>query len=156
MYQAVIREARESDAAGMSAVMKALKRTGKRTKPSDPDFALNHYIKAPNRIRCSIAVGRNSEILGFQSLKFATEGNPYGATAGWGIIGTHIDPAAARLGIGRALFQATLAAARDYGVPAIDATIGAENTEGLAYYEAMGFREYRRIEGAICKAFRLV
>ena len=49
----------------------------------------------------------------------------------------------------------TLTAARAHGVPAIDATIGGNNTEGLAYYEAMGFCEYRRIKGAICEAYRL-
>ncbi len=94
-------------------------------------------------------------VLGFQSLKRAVENNPYGAPVGWGVIGTHILPSAARRGIGRALFEATLGIARELELPAIDATIGINNAEGLAYYEAMGFREYRRNADAISKSFAL-
>ncbi len=151
----VIRNAVESDAEGISVVLSTLAAAGKRSKPSDAAFALAHYISDPERIRCSVAVTSDGEVLGFQSLKLAIENNPYGVTAGWGIIGTHIKPAAARHGVGRALFDASLQAARQMELPAIDATIGAENEEGLRYYEAMGFREYRRMDGAVCKVFRI-
>ncbi|RLK00608.1 GNAT family N-acetyltransferase [Ruegeria conchae] len=153
--QPIIREAVEADADGIAKVLTELVAAGKRSKDSNAAFALGHYISDPERIRCSVAVTPNGEILGFQSLKLATENNPYEVAVGWGIIGTHIRPSAARRGVGRALFESTLEAARYKGLPAIDATIGAANPEGLGYYEAMGFREYRRMEGAICKIFHV-
>ncbi|UAB88364.1 GNAT family N-acetyltransferase [Ruegeria sp. SCSIO 43209] len=151
----IIRDAVEADADGLSGVLTALVAAGKRTKPADSAFALTHYICDPERIQCSLAVAPDGQILGFQSLKLATRNNPYGVAVGWGIIGTHIKPSAARCGIGRALFKRSLQAARQQGLPAIDATIGANNFDGLGYYEAMGFREYRQMDGAICKVFRM-
>jgi hypothetical protein len=53
------------------------------------------------------------------------------------------------------LFAQTLDAALGFGLTSIDATIGADNAEGLAYYEAMGFREYRQLEGAVSKVYQL-
>ncbi len=53
------------------------------------------------------------------------------------------------------LFAFTLEAARKAGIPAIEAFIGETNTEGQAYYDAMGFADYRRVEGAICKSLHL-
>lgn len=44
---------------------------------------------------------------------------------------------------GRALFAATRDWCRAHGIDAIDATIRADNTGGLAYYAAMGFEDYR-------------
>ncbi|WP_237218062.1 GNAT family N-acetyltransferase [Ruegeria lacuscaerulensis] len=71
------------------------------------------------------------------------------------MIGTHIRPSTARRGVGRALFQETLKAARAAGLVAIDATIGVNNAEGLAYYQARGFVDCRRIDGARRKSFTL-
>ncbi|WP_299664222.1 GNAT family N-acetyltransferase [uncultured Ruegeria sp.] len=150
-----IRIATVADAGGISDVLAKLVAAGMRKKPSDTAFALSHYVSDPERIRCSVAVASDGDILGFQSLKLATENNPYEVEVGWGVIGTHIKPSAARRGIGRALFKSTLQAAQQKGLPAIDATIGVNNPEGLAYYEAMGFREYRQMEGAVCKVFRV-
>nr|WP_255733018.1 GNAT family N-acetyltransferase [Ruegeria sp. Ofav3-42] len=141
-----------ADAEGISEVLKEIAAVGKRSRRSDVEFARENYIADPNRIRCSVAL-QGTRVLGFQSLKIAVENNPYGAPAGWGIIGTHIRPSAARCGVGRALFRATLSAARDKGLSAIDATIAKTNAEGLAYYSAMGFVDYRQHDGAQCKSF---
>jgi ribosomal protein S18 acetylase RimI-like enzyme len=124
-----------------------------RTAPDDETFALENYVTHVDNIQCSLAVDAKGTILGLQVLKLATEGNIYGVTPGWGIIGTHISPDAARLGIGKALFAATLTAAQDANLAHIDATIGDTNQGGLAYYEAMGFRTYRTTPGRICKCF---
>lgn len=94
-------------------------------------------------------------MLGFQSLKVAREGNPYETPLGWGIIGTHVRPSAARMGVGSRLFAATLQAAREARLPAIEAYIGEQNRAALAYYETLGFRTYRRSDGIVCKALRL-
>lgn len=149
------KSASASDAEGIAGVLHDLVLAGKRHKAHDVDFALRYYIRHPDQLRCTIATDPNGHVLGFQSLKYAVENNPYGVSVGWGVIGTHIRPSAARLGIGRALFAHTLDAALAHGLPAIDATIGAGNTEGLAYYEAMGFRTYRTQDGSVSKVYRI-
>ncbi len=150
-----VRRARRDDAAGLSEVLRQLAVAGKRRKPHSPAFTLSHYIQHDHQVQCSVAVTGSGDILGFQSLKLAWVGNPYEVDPGWGIIGTHVRPSAARHGIGRALFQATLAAARDHGLEVIDATIGLGNVEGLRYYQAMGFRTYRNLDGAVSKLYHI-
>ena len=150
-----VREALESDAQAMSEVLEALATAGIRQKRSDPGYALSHYIGHPDRLHCFVALDDEAKILGFQSLKRAHEGNPYGTAPGWGIIGTHVRPSAARSGVGKALFAATEAGARKAGLTAIEAYIGDRNSAALDYYEAMGFRTNRRSEGIICKLLRL-
>jgi RimJ/RimL family protein N-acetyltransferase len=50
-------------------------------------------------------------------------------------------------GVGGALFARTLRAAREAGITAIDATIRADNTGGLAFYARLGFVDYDRMVG---------
>lgn len=148
----IIRKATVADVGQMSALLRQLTAAGKRRSPDDEAFVRSNYIEDPHSVRCSVA-DDDGAVLGFQSLKRAWAGNKWDVEPGWGIIGTHISPSAARRGVGRALFEVTRMAAGEAGIPHIDATIGATNTEGLAYYEAMGFRAYRTLEGAICKRF---
>ncbi|MEM7445783.1 MAG: GNAT family N-acetyltransferase [Pseudomonadota bacterium] len=148
-----IRPVRQDDAEGICAVLKELTAAGKRTRPSDLDFVRANYVDHPDKIDCFVAEDDDGTILGFQSLRLATEGNEFGTPVGWAMAGTHISPRAARKGIGAKLFAATKVVALQAGVPAIEAYIGASNEEGLAYYEAMGFRTYREPEGAICKSY---
>jgi ribosomal protein S18 acetylase RimI-like enzyme len=150
-----IREADAFDAEAMSDVLKELIAAGKRSKAGDPGFVLRHYLQHPHRLHCFVAADFRTKIRGFQSLKRAHTGNPYRTPVGWGIIGTHVRPSAARMGVGSRLFAATLNAVADAGLPAIEAYIGEENAPALAYYEALGFREYRRFEGIICKKLDL-
>lgn len=150
-----IREARGSDAEAMSDVLEELVAAGKRHNKSDVAYALSHYIEHPDRLHCLLAADDQGRLLGFQSLKIADEGNPYGTAVGWGIIGTHVRPSAARMGVGSALFAATLAGAREAALPAIEAYIGDQNSAALAYYDALGFSTYRSSDGAVCKVLRL-
>lgn len=150
----IYRDATLADVPQMSAVLQELKAQGKRISPDDEAFVRATYIEDSARICCTLAE-EDGTVLGFQSLKKAVPDNPYGVTEGWGIIGTHIHPLAARRGVGRALFAISQEAARQAGLPYVDATIGATNPEGLAYYEAMGFRAYRWPEGLICKRLDL-
>jgi GNAT superfamily N-acetyltransferase len=149
----VVRRAESGDAEAMSGVLEEIIAAGWRTKPGDPDFARSHYIEHAHRIACSVAIDSAGRMLGFQSLKLAHEGNPYGTPAGWGIIGTHVRPSAARTGVGSRLFEATLAAARKFGLSTIEAFIGEQNSTALRYYDAIGFHTYRRSDGIICKRF---
>lgn len=150
-----IREAAAADAQDMSDVLEELVSAGKRSNRADREFVLSRYITDPNRIRCSVALDEDGTILGFQSLKWAREGNPYDTPVGWGIIGTHVRPSAARRGVGRALFAASETAARDAGLTEIEAFIGSDNQAALIYYEAMGFGAYRWPDGVVAKVLRL-
>lgn len=150
-----LRTANPSDAEALSNVLDELVAAGKRTSPSDINFVRAQYTDHPDRIHCAVAEDEDGRILGFQSLRLAREGNPLGTPVGWGIIGTHIRPSAARRGVGSKLFLLTQDAARQTGLSEIEACIGASNAEGLAYYEAMGFRTYQHSEGAIRKSYRV-
>lgn len=143
------------DAPEMSMFLQQLTALGKRTIPDDQEFVRSHYIKHKDNIGCVKAEGEDGTILGFQILKVATEGNIYGVTPGWGIIGTHVRPSAARRGVGKALFTATRHAAKNAGLRKIDASISATNADALAYYESMGFRTYRTPGDKICKFYEV-
>lgn len=151
----IIRTATPDDALAMSTVLTDIIAVTQRNRPSDPEFVLSNYITNPHDIRCSVAVDENGDVLGFQALILATEGNQYGVAIGWGVIGTHISPRAARRGVGSTLFKVTKEAAMEAGLQNIDATIGEHNDGGLAYYESIGFRTYRTGQGTICKRFIL-
>ncbi len=137
-----IRNAEIRDAEEISAFLHELARLGKRRLPSDVDYVRTVYVSHPDNIVCSVAEDDDGTLLGIQILKRATEGNPYGVETGWGIIGTHVNPKAARRGVGRKLFAATQSAAEGAGLCKIEATIGHKSPDALAYYDAMGFRTF--------------
>ncbi|PPT87444.1 GNAT family N-acetyltransferase [Xanthomonas theicola] len=139
----------------MTAVQNQLFAAGLRSASTDVAAVLERYLLHPDRVGCSVAEDADGRILGFQSLRRMHAGNPYGVAEGWGFIGTHVSPQAARQGVGSALFRASLAAARTAGLTHIDASIGADNAVGSAYYEAMGFRTYRSGDGLVCKVCRV-
>ncbi|HHU10442.1 MAG TPA: GNAT family N-acetyltransferase [Intrasporangiaceae bacterium] len=136
----------------MAEVQNAIHRAGLRSSPVDVALIRERYLDPNHRVACTVAE-QDGQVVGFQSLKTAWPDNPYGVAPGWGIIGTHIHPDAGRSGLGRRLFAVSLAAAQAAGLKHIDATIGADNEPGLAYYSAMGFVPYRDLDDAI--AYRL-
>ncbi|WP_102225182.1 GNAT family N-acetyltransferase [Acidimangrovimonas sediminis] len=151
----LLRPATPADARGMSAILVPILAGWHSSRNGDPATVEAHYIAHPDRIACTLAEAEG-RILGFQSLKLARPGNAYGVTPGWGIIGTYVAPDAGRGGIGRGLFAETARAARGAGLPWIDATIGAGNPAGQAYYAAMGFADYAGGSAtAVCKRYRV-
>ena len=128
---------------------------GKRSAPGDAEFASSFYIAHPDQLQCTLALDDTGAVLGFQSLKLAKPGNPYDTPVGWGIIGTHIRPDAARRGVGAQLFKETLLVAKNFALPAIEAVIQKANAEGRAYYRAMGFETYRKTADEVCKRYLL-
>lgn len=146
-----IKDALAEDAICMSAILAEILVSWNSQRPSSPQHVVEHYIGSPDRIICSVAIEGAGEILGFQSLKIARDGNPYDLPTGWGIIGTYVVSDAVRKGVGKALFESSRAAALASGLTEIDATIGDKNETALAYYQAMGFETYRTKPGAICK-----
>lgn len=150
----IIRKTTLEDVAQISGFLQELTALGKRTRPDDEAYVRDYYVNSPSGILCSVA-DEDGAILGLQSLSRAAVGDEWNLPAGWGVIGTHIKPSAARRGVGRKLFAASLEAARGAGLTHIEASIGADNAEGLAYYEAMGFRTYKTPPGRVCKQFEL-
>jgi ribosomal protein S18 acetylase RimI-like enzyme len=150
-----VREAVMDDASEISLFLEQLASLGKRNIPSDPNFVRTNYIAHPDNIQCAVAEDDDGAILGLQILKVASKGNTYGVAVGWGIIGTHVKPDAARRGVGKTLFAATLKAAADAGLKKIDATIAATNADGISYYDAVGFQNYRASDDKVCKCFEI-
>ena len=150
-----IRSAQVDDAMAMAAVQNEIFSAGLRKAPTDVTAVLANYIQHADRIECSVAEDDDGRILGFQSLRYAQTDNAYGVAEGWGIIGPHVSPQAARRGVGSALFAATRKAAEARGLQNIDASIGADNMLGQSYSDAMGFTTYRQPEGLVCKVYRL-
>lgn len=151
----IVRQAVMDDASEISLFLEQLSSLGTRSLPSDPDFVRASYIAHPDNIQCAVVEDDDGTILGLQILKIAVKGNAYGVTVGWGIIGTHVKPDAARRGVGKTLFPATHKAAMDAGLKMIDATISATNVGALSYYESIGFRTYRTPDGKVCKCFEV-
>lgn len=149
-----IRRAEAADAAALDGVLTPILERWGSARPRGADHVRAHYIEHPDSLACHLAEAEG-RVLGFQSLKRAMPDNPYDLPEGWGIVGTYVAAEAAGRGIGRALFAATLRAALAAGLERIDATIGAENADGLAYYEALGFRTWRERGSAIGKAYDL-
>ena len=156
MTDVTVKEAKLSDAAAMSKILRDILTIWKSKRPSSVEHVTAFYVQHPERIRCSVAVDLNGTILGFQSLKRVVEDNEYDLPDGWGVIGTYVDAKVAGRGVGKALFASSLDAARQANLTEIDATIGDNNQSGLAYYNAIGFQTYRLKPGAICKKYIVV
>lgn len=150
-----IRPATPADAVGMSAVLAPILKQWNSARPSSADHILGHYVRHANNIACTVACAADGTIVGFQSLQRAGDGNVFDVPAEWGIIGTYVALDAPRGGIGRQMFAASLKAAKAANLPIIDATIGADNDAGLAYYGAMGFETYRHLDGAVGKRYNV-
>lgn len=105
-----VREAHAGDAAAMSAVLREIVEATGHERQCDPAFVTETYIRHSEGVRCTVAVGEDEAVIGFQSLVRAWPDNPYSVPPAWGIIGTHISPRAQRRGVRRALFAASRAA----------------------------------------------
>ncbi|MEL7542689.1 MAG: GNAT family N-acetyltransferase [Pseudomonadota bacterium] len=100
------------------------------------------FLRDPALIASSVADDLNSEPAGFQCLWRMSEPPATQRDGAWGDIATFARIAPKVPGLGRALFTATHAAAANAGLIAINATIRADNSGGLGYYERMGFTTY--------------
>ena len=97
-----------------------------------------HYISAPNCFICFIAEVFKGEAHGFQALVRSQR-----LPVGWADIGTFTRRNPFIPGVGTALFEHTKKAAVGLGIRAINATIRADNADGLRLYDKMGFRNYQ-------------
>jgi GNAT superfamily N-acetyltransferase len=99
----------------------------------------------PELVSCFVAEAEG-RIVGFQGLMRSFDPDDT-LPDGWATIGTFARVGLTQRGVGGALFARTLRAAREAGITAIDATIRADNTGGLAFYARQGFVDYDRMVG---------
>jgi L-amino acid N-acyltransferase YncA len=153
----IVRPALAGDAQAMCDVINPIIAAGGTTAhrhPFDAERMRAHYIAPPRAISCLVALEAGA-VLGFQALEWSDPDWPGEAPlpADWAVVASFVARGAQGRGVGKALFAATLAAARKAGVTAIDATIRPENAGGLAYYAAMGFRDYATRGGSVARRF---
>lgn len=139
----------------MSGVLREIVVASGRTRDTRPATVIATYIDHPASLKCTVAVGPSGDIQGFQSILRAGPEGLYGVEPGWGVIGTHISPRAARRGLGAMLFNVSRAAAAEAGLAFIDATVRTDNAAGLAFYSALGFRPYGIARNATRMVFAL-
>ena len=104
--------------------------------PFTPEGLIDHLL-AGARVQCGHVVLEDGVPVGFQSVTR----NPK-LPQGWGDMSSFTRRAPKVPGAGRALFAATRARAGALGLVALNATIRADNTGGLAYYQSRGFETY--------------
>ncbi|MCT8992309.1 GNAT family N-acetyltransferase [Chelativorans sp. SCAU2101] len=152
-----IREARDGDAGQMAPILNEIIAIGgltAHTTPFDEKRIRREFIHPTRHISCFVAL-EGAQLRGFQALEWSDPEWPGEdrLPADWAFISTFVQPGHHRRGIGRALFEKTVAAAEAAGVIFIDATIRLENTRANAYYSSLGFEEYRRSAHAVSKRF---
>ena len=150
-----VRDVTLADAAELAALLNAIIAQGGTTAletPYTPEGLAQAYLTGPEVICCVVAVDRASGRLeGFQTL-----GRYPNLPDGVGDIGTFARIDGKQRGVGSALFAATCQRARAEGLTAINATIRADNTGGLAFYGKMGFADHAVTPGVPLKDGRPV
>lgn len=127
-----VRDATPSDAAAMADLLNAIIAIGGTTAHEEPMSAeaiRADYIEGPD-VRTAVVAEEGGTLLGWQSV---------GHWRGEMHIGSFVRPGLQARGIGSAMFARTLDLARRQGLPAIVASIRADNVPGLAFYARMGF-----------------
>ncbi|WP_162906526.1 GNAT family N-acetyltransferase [Algihabitans albus] len=125
--------------------------------PFTEDRMIRDFLEPPLGISCLVADSGDG-VTGFQALEWSDPNwiGPNPLPTDWAFISTYVARGAQGQGVGRRLFEATLAAATAAKVVAIDAKIRKENLVGQAFYGSLGFIEYRSDEESVSKRFVLL
>lgn len=136
-----IRPVTDADAAELADLLNAIIARGGTTAledPYTPESLAAAYLTGSDVICCFVAVdAATGRLEGFQTL-----GRSQALPADVGDIGTFTRVGGTQRGIGSALFAATRERARALGLAALNATIRADNSGGLAFYSRMGFVDH--------------
>ena len=135
-----VREVHAEDARALAVLLNAIIAKGGTTALQTPYTAEQldeAYLTGPKVICCFVAVGKDGQIEGFQTL-----GRYPGLPDDVGDIGTFTRIDAKQQGVGSTLFIATRARATELGLSALSATIRADNVGGLAFYTKLGFTDH--------------
>ena len=152
-----VRPARAGDAAAMAGLLNGIVAMGGATAHRgrfDAARITETFMAGRFAIGCFAATGAVG-LQGFQALEWSDPDWPGDdrLPADWALIATFTAPEARRSGVGRALFAATAAAARDAGVRWIVAAIRRENRAAAAFYAALGFVDWHAGAETISKRF---
>lgn len=150
----LIRPAAPDDAEAIVAILNPIIEAGTYSAFDTP-FTVEQerqYIAGlPPRALFHVAVGDDRQIAGFQSMEpFATYTRAFDHV---GVMGTYVAAASRRLGVARALFEASFSAARARGYEKVFTYVRADNPDALAAYRSQGFevvgtaRRHARING---------
>ena len=150
MSNLFIRPAIEDDAEELAELLNEIIRIGGTTayqSVMDKGDIIRDFVRSKWLLSCFVAE-MEGKVVGFQHLDAADPeySGPFKLGAGWSVIASFVRVDHHGQGIGRRLFQKTKTAAKQAGSFAIDATIRADNTLGLAFYQNLGFRTYVTIE----------
>ncbi len=145
-----IRPVTQADAHELATLLNEIIARGGTTALEDPfepiDLAAA-MLNGPDVICCFVASDRsNGKLNGFQTL-----GRSNTLPSNIGDIGTFARVGLTQKGVGSALFNVVRAEARKRGLTAINATIRADNTGGLAFYQRMGFVDHEVTRGVPLK-----
>ena len=136
----IVRPVTSQDASALADLINPIIRAGG-TTALQSEFtpeALDHaYLTGPQVLCCHIALDEAGQAAAFQTL-----GRYPGLPDDVGDIGTFAALDCKQNGAGSALFEATKARASELGHSAINATIRADNTGGLAFYTKLGFADH--------------
>lgn len=136
----IIRAASPADARQMSELLNQIITVGGTTAitgPVPPEEIASWMQSYPGKSAWHVAEDDSGAIMGFQLLEPHADLPPEAAD-----IATFVRVGSVQLGIGSALFSATEKAAAELGYVWINATIRADNSGGLTYYQSRGFRTY--------------
>mgnify|MGYP000864009893 CR=1 FL=1 len=142
MTDYTVRGAREEDAADMIALLNPIIAAGAYTaldRPYSLDEQRAFVRQFPPRGVFQVAVeSATGRVVGMQTLEpFATYTGAFDHVA---VVGTFVDLALRRRGIGRLLADAAFAEARTKGYEKVFTYVRADNPGALAYYRGLGFR----------------
>ncbi|MEM1075492.1 MAG: GNAT family N-acetyltransferase [Pseudomonadota bacterium] len=140
-----VRPAMKLDCRSMASLLNAIIDEGGTTALTRPVWGddLAEWMEAePHRSAWHVALDESEQVVGFQWIEPHAKLPPEAAS-----IATFVQIGRTGLGIGSALFNATAGAAKTLGYVWINATIRADNTGGLTYYQSRGFRDYGYEEG---------
>lgn len=135
-----IRRAGALDARDMAELLSAIIRKGGTTAHTAEvtrTTILAWMARDPDRSAWHVAEDQDGRILGFQFVEPHPDLPPEACD-----IASFVRVGQTGLGVGSNLFEASRRAAKELGYSWINATIRADNSGGLAYYQSRGFETY--------------
>ena len=150
----ITRPVAEGDLEDLCALLNEIIITGGTTAIEEPlsfEEFRDYFMEGERHICCTVAANPSGRVLGFQAL-----GHYPGLPEDWADIATFTQRSPRIPGVGSCLFPISLSHAQKRGCKAINATIRADNTGGLAYYSKMGFEDYARDKNVPLKKGQLV
>lgn len=149
-----VRRAMNLDAKSMATLLNEIIEKGGTTALTRPVTAqdITEWMTTEaDRSAWHVALDDAERVMGFQWIAPHTQ-LPQEAVD----VATFVQVGRTGLGIGSALFSATSKAAKDLGYAWINATIRADNTGGLTYYQSRGFRDWAFDEGMRLESGQIV